>query len=152
MTVALGADHAGFALKESLKVFLKDRGYQIIDVGTHDETPVDYPDIAEALARSIHQGQALRGVLICGSGAGACIAVNKFKGIRASVCHDCYTAHQAVEHDDMNVLCLGARVIGEVLAKEIVGFFLEARFVPEQRYIRRLEKIEEFEKRWKETD
>lgn len=149
MKVAIGADHGGYRLKESLKAYLEEKGYDVIDVGAHDEAPTDYPDIARHLAEAILNKKAERGILICGSGAGASIAANKFPGIRASVCHDCYTAHQAVEHDHMNVLCLGARVIGQVLAQEIVLSFLQAEFKPEERYLRRLKKIEEIEAGWK---
>jgi len=152
MRVVIGADHGGYALKESLKEFLKTQGYEVIDEGAFDEAPSDYPDFARAVAKTIQKGEAERGILICGSGAGACIAANKFKGIRATVSHDCYTAHQAVEHDNVNVLCLGARVVGEMLAREIVLSFLKAEFKPEQKYLRRLQKIEEIEAEWKKTD
>lgn len=146
--VALAADHAGFHLKQELAERLDEAGYEVIDLGTHTDDPVDYPDIAEALAFSILQGTADRGVLICGSGAGAAIAANKVKGIRSSVAHDTYTAHQAVEHDDMNVLALGSRVIGSESAWELTQTFLNAEFTGEERHKRRLGKVLELEDRF----
>jgi ribose 5-phosphate isomerase B len=144
--VALGADHAGVELKQLLMDRLHDVGYLTVDVGTHGDTPVDYPDYAQAVARAIIDvGQAERGVLICGSGIGASIAVNKIPGIRGGLCHDTYSARQGVQHDDMNVLVLGARVIGHELAWEIVQTFLAARFSGEERHRRRLLKIEALE-------
>ena len=113
MRVAIGADHAGFQLKEDLAKLLADQGYAMLDMGTHSEAPVDYPDYAAAVGRAVREGRADRGVLVCGSGAGAAIAANKLKGVRAALAHDTYTAHQAVEHDDANVIALGSRVIGE---------------------------------------
>jgi RpiB/LacA/LacB family sugar-phosphate isomerase len=139
--VAVGCDHAGFSLKSTLVGFLRGRGTPVVDVGTMSRRAVDYPDYTERLCRAIQEGRADRGVMICGSGAGACIAANKMKGIRAALCHDHYTAHQAVEHDDANVLCLGSRVIGEALARDLVETFLEARFTGEARHRRRLEKV-----------
>jgi ribose 5-phosphate isomerase B len=144
-TVAVAADHAGLELKRLLAGFLNDRGYEVLDLGTHSTQPVDYPDIAAALAKSVKQGDAWRGVLICGSGVGASIAANKFSGVRAGLCHDSYSARQGVEHDDMNVLVLGARVIGTELAKDLAGTFLAARFSEEERHIRRLGKIRKLE-------
>jgi ribose 5-phosphate isomerase B len=141
MRIALSADHAGFELKQQLGAYLTRQGQEVIDLGTHSTAPVDYPDSAEAVAQAIFEGQVERGVIVCGSGAGASIAANKFPGIRAAVCHDTYTAHQAVEHDDLNVLCIGARVIGSALAREIVDAFLHARFSREERHQRRLNKI-----------
>src|SRR5215218_9536940 len=123
MRLALSADHAGFELKEQLGAYLTRHGHDVIDLGTHSTAPVDYPDSAGAVAQAMFEGQAERGVIVCGSGAGVSIAANKFPGIRAAVCHDTYTAHQAVEHDDMNVLCIGARVIGPALAADIVTAF-----------------------------
>ncbi len=145
MKVAIAADHGGFALKGRLMHVL-DAGHEVLDLGTHSEEPVDYPDYARALGRAILDGRAERGVLICGSGAGATIAANKMRGIRAALAHDTYTAHQMVEHDDVNVCCLGARVIGAELAAEIATVFLAARFTGEERHVRRLNKIAEIEK------
>lgn len=147
MRIAVSADHAGYLLKNELAAKLAQDGHEVIDLGTHSAAPVDYPDSAEAIALALRQGQAERGIIVCGSGAGVSIAANKFAGVRAAVCHDTYTAHQAVEHDDMNVLCLGARVIGPALAFELVNAFLGATFSGEPRHLRRLNKILEFEKR-----
>ena len=141
MPIALAADHAGFQLKQELLARLTQQGHAVIDLGTHSEAPVDYPDSAVAVGTALRQGQADRGIIVCGSGAGVSIAANKIPGIRAAVCHDTYTAHQAVEHDDMNVLCLGARVIGAALAFDLVHTFLGARFTGEERHQRRLNKI-----------
>ena len=145
MRVAIAADHGGFPLKGRLAQLLQDSGHEVVDLGTHSTEPVDYPDYSRALGRAILAGQAERGVLICGSGAGAAIAANKMRGIRAALAHDTYTAHQMVEHDDVNVCCLGARVIGDELAAEIVSVFLPARFTGEERHVRRLTKIAVFE-------
>src|SRR5690349_21446496 len=142
--IVLGADHRGFTLKDKLKNSLMSK-YKVIDVGTSSNDPVDYPDIAEAIAKEIQSGAAERGILICGSGVGACVAANKFKGIRAAICHDVFSAHQGVEDDDMNVLCLGGGIVGESLANEIIDSFLTAKFKPEERYIRRLEKVRKIE-------
>jgi len=141
MKLALAADHAGLDLKEELAVFLDRLGHSVEDLGTHSKDPVDYPDSARAVGEALTQGRAERGIVVCGSGAGVSIAANKIPGIRAAVCHDTYTAHQAVEHDDMNVLCLGARVVGCELAKEIASTFLAARFSGEARHQRRLDKL-----------
>ena len=146
MRIALAADHAGFELKEKMAAHLKGAGFEVMDLGTGDEEPVDYPDFALAIGKALREGRAERGILICGSGVGACVAVNKIKGIRAGLCHDTYSAHQGVEHDNINVLCLGARVIGEELAKELITAFLSAKFTGEERHRRRLAKIEEIEK------
>jgi ribose 5-phosphate isomerase B len=147
MRIAISADHAGFPLKQDLVAYLRQRGHDVLDLGTHSEAPVDYPDSAEAVAQALADGRGERGLLVCGSGAGVSIAANKFPGVRAAVCHDTYTAHQAVEHDDMNVLCIGARVVGPALACEIVNAFLGATFSGEGRHQRRLEKILAFEAR-----
>ena len=144
--MVVGADHAGFDLKELVARTLREEGHEVLDVGTDSHESVDYPDFAAALAAAVGEGRAERGILICGSGVGACIAANKIAGIRAGICHDSYSAHQAVEHDDMNVLCLGARVIGEALALELVRVFLAASFMPEERYKRRLAKVIALEK------
>ena len=148
MRLALSADHAGYHLKQELAAKLTQQGHEILDLGTQSLAPVDYPDSAEAVARSLRDGQAERGIIVCGSGAGVSIAASKFPGIRAAVCHDTYTAHQAVEHDDMNVLCLGARVVGPSLALELVTAFLAARFSGEDRHLRRLHKIADIEGRF----
>ncbi len=145
MRVAIGADHAGWQLKQQIVSFLAETGHEAVDLGTHGPEAVDYPDFAALVARQILDGSAERGVLICGSGVGVCVAANKFPGIRAGLCHDTYSAHQGVEHDDMNILVLGARVIGVELAKELLSHFLAARFSGETRHLRRLEKIREFE-------
>lgn len=141
MKIAIGSDHAGFALKELLKKELIDNDIEIFDVGTSSETPVDYPDFAKAVADAVTGHASNRGIVICGSGVGASIAANKVKGARASVCHDTYSAHQGVEHDDMNILVLGARVIGSALAQEIALVFCRAQFSQEERHRRRLEKV-----------
>lgn len=141
MRVALAADHAGFPLKGDVAEALRAGGHEVLDLGTHSTAPVDYPDSAAAVAAALREGRAERGVIVCGSGAGVSIAANKFPGIRAAVCHDTYTARQAVEHDDMNVLCLGARVIGPALARDLAAAFLGARFTGEDRHRRRLDKI-----------
>lgn len=147
MKTAIGSDHAGFELKTQLAKFLKDLGDEVVDVGTHGPEPVDYPDFAEAVAKAILDGRAQRGVLICGSGIGASVAANKIHGIRAGLCHDTYSAHQGVEHDDMNVLVLGARVIGIAMAEELVRAYAGARFTNEERHLRRLNKVKALEAR-----
>ncbi len=151
MKLAVSADHAGYTLKQELVALLVTQGHTVEDFGTHSTDPVDYPDSAEPVAAAVVQRRADRGIIVCGSGAGVSIAANKFPGVRAAVCHDTYTAHQAVEHDDMNVLCLGARVIGAALAHDIVAAFLGARFTGEPRHQRRLEKILAIERRFSEA-
>jgi RpiB/LacA/LacB family sugar-phosphate isomerase len=146
MRVAIGADHGGFALKARLVEALRQAGHEVVDLGTHSDEPVDYPDYARAVGRALLEGRAERGVLICGSGAGASIAANKMHGIRASLAHDTYTAHQMVEHDDVNVCCLGARVVGPELAAEIVTVFMNASFSGEERHLRRLKKVAALER------
>lgn len=141
MRIVMGADHAGFALKEELKKFVSGLGHEVVDVGTCDESPVDYPDFAVAVGTVILEGRAERGILICGSGVGASVAANKIAGIRAGLCHDTYSAHQSVEHDDTNVLVLGARIIGSEVARELVKAFLSAKFSHEERHQRRLDKV-----------
>ncbi|MDP2606863.1 MAG: ribose 5-phosphate isomerase B [Deltaproteobacteria bacterium] len=148
MRIAVGADHAGFDLKQILVAYLRHRGHEVIDVGTNSDDPVDYPDYAEAVSKVLLDGRAERGLLICGSGVGASVSANKIPGIRAAVCHDTYSARQGVEHDDMNILVLGARVIGIELARELVDNFLGAKFTGEERHRRRLEKIKALEKRY----
>ncbi len=146
MRVAIGADHAGFELKEHLKRTIADAGYSVLDLGTDSTESVDYPDFAAAVGRAILAGRADRGIVVCGSGAGAAIAANKLDGIRCAQATDTYTAHQAVEHDDINVVALAARVTGIALAEEIVLAYLEAEFIRDERFIRRLNKVLELEK------
>ena len=146
MKVAVGSDHGGFQLKTKLVAFLKEKGHEVLDVGIYSPEASDYPDAARAVSEAILRGDAERGILICGSGVGASVASNKFPGIRASLCHDTFSAHQGVEDDDMNVICLGERVIGTELAKEIVMTFLSARFSEGERFRRRLEKVKQIEK------
>lgn len=146
MKIAFASDHAGFQYKTILVKELQNAGYDMLDLGTHSEAPSDYPDHAASIALAIQNGQAERGILVCGSGVGVSVAANKFKGIRAGVCHDTYSAHQAVEHDDVNVLCIGERVVGIALAREIIKSFLNAHFTQEDRHQRRLEKILKIEK------
>ncbi|HUI68115.1 MAG TPA: ribose 5-phosphate isomerase B [Nitrospirota bacterium] len=146
MIIALGADHGGFPLKKVLAEYLRKLGETVADFGTNSEDAVDYPDYARAVAQAIRENNAERGILICGSGVGACVAANKFPGIRAAVCHDTFSAHQGVEDDNMNVLCLGARVVGPELAKEIVRIFLSATFSGAERHMRRLGKVADIEK------
>jgi ribose 5-phosphate isomerase B len=145
MQIILGCDHAGFPLKQVVQNVVRAAGHQVVDVGTDSTDPVDYPDIAERVGRAIVEGRAQRGILLCGSGVGACIAVNKIAGIYAGVCHDTYSAHQAVEHDDMNVLCLGARIIGSELAREVVQSYLSAEFSKDERHRRRVGKVRSME-------
>ena len=145
MRVAIGADHAGFKLKQELVGYLQGLGHKVIDLGTNSEDPVDYPDYAVAVGDAVLVGTAERGILICGSGVGASVAANKLKGIRAGLCHDTYSAHQGVEHDDMNVLVLGARVIGPALSNELANAFLHASFSGEERHVRRLNKVKALE-------
>ncbi len=148
MRIAVGADHGGFRLKVVIVDFLRKLGHQVSDLGTESEDPVDYPDYARAVSQEILSGQAERGVLICGSGVGACIAANKFPGVRAAVCHDTFSAAQGVGDDNMNVLCLGARVIGPELAKTIALAWISATFSGAERHRRRLAKIEAIEKEY----
>lgn len=148
MQVAIGGDHAGFELKQAVGRWLEQAGHTVVDVGTDSSAPVDYPDIAETVCRSILSIAGERGILICGSGVGASIAANKIPGIRAGLCHDVYSAHQGVEHDDMNVLVLGARVIGEATALELAQAFLGAKFTGEPRHRRRLDKVIAIEQRY----
>jgi RpiB/LacA/LacB family sugar-phosphate isomerase len=147
MRIVMGADHAGFALKQLLVEFVARLGHEVEDVGTYSESPVDYPDIAVAVASAITAGRADRGILLCGSGVGASVAANKVPGIRAGLCHDTYSAHQGVEHDDANVLVLGSRIIGTELAHELVKAYLAAEFSGEERHVRRLGKVNALDKR-----
>jgi RpiB/LacA/LacB family sugar-phosphate isomerase len=148
MRIAIGSDHAGFEMKRDLAGYLAKSGHELLDVGAFTNAPVDYPDIAEGVAQAVRNGQSDRGIVVCGSGAGAAIAACKFPGIRASVCHDTYSAKQAVEHDDLNVLCLGARVIGPELARLLADTFLAAAFSGDQRHMARLAKIDAIESRY----
>jgi ribose 5-phosphate isomerase B len=148
MKITIGADHAGFPLKQEVASHLREAGHEVIDLGTNSTDPVDYPDYAEAVGKSILDGTVKRAILICGSGVGASVAVNKMPGIRAGLCHDTYSAHQGVEHDNMNVLVLGARVIGVALAKELADNFLRAVFTNEERHVRRLNKVMSIEERY----
>jgi len=145
MKLVIGSDHAGFALKVAMGDFLRSLGHEVLDVGAFNENPSDYPDFAEAVGRAVLDGKAERGVLICGSGVGASVAANKLMGIRAGMCHDTYSARQGVEHDDINVLVLGSRVVGEKLAEDLVKAFLGAKFTSEERHVRRLGKIKALE-------
>ena len=148
MRIAVAADHAGFDLKQLLAQHAAQGGHDVADLGTNrPDQPDDYPDFAEALGRAVQRGEAERGILICGSGVGASIAANKLLGIRAGLCHDTYSAHQGVEHDDMNILVLGSRVIGSELARDIVDTFLCARFTGEERHARRLAKVKALDER-----
>ena len=148
MRIVIGSDHAGFELKEALSTFLRAAGHHLYDVGTDSLTPVDYPNFARALAEAVVSGHGERGVLLCGSGVGASVAANKVPGIRAAVCHDVYSAHQGVEHDDMNVLVLGARVVGTELAKDLAAAFVRATFSGEERHRRRLEEVKAIERHY----
>jgi len=141
MRIAIGSDHAGFELKSVLAKQLRELGHEVVDVGTNNTQPVDYPDFAEAVGKAVLDGRAERGVLICGSGVGASVAANKLRGIRAGLCHDTYSAHQGVEHDDMNILVLGARVIGQALAVDLMSTYIGAKFSNEERHVRRLNKV-----------
>jgi RpiB/LacA/LacB family sugar-phosphate isomerase len=149
MRIVVGADHAGFELKQNVAAGVRELGHEVQDVGTSSATqPDDYPDFAEAVGMAVRNHQADRGILICGSGVGASVAANKIPGIRAGLCHDTYSAHQGVEHDDMNVLVLGSRVIAAELAHELVRAFLGANFSGEERHARRLEKIKKLESKF----
>jgi len=151
MHIALAADHGGYPLKNIIKEHIECLGHSVIDLGTDSEKSVDYPDYAEKIGGCITSGQAERGIILCGSGVGACIAANKIVGIYAGVCHDTYSAHQGVEHDNMNVLCLGARIVGAELAKELVQAFLAAKFSGDvERHVRRVNKIYRLEKKVRE--
>ena len=148
MKIAIGADHAGFELKEQVKALLLELQHEVLDLGTHNTEPVDYPDFAEAVGLAVRDGKAERGILVCGSGVGASVAANKIPGVRAGLCHDHYSAHQGVEHDDMNVLVMGGRVIGESVALELVSAFVDSKYTAEDRHQRRLEKVKAIEGRY----
>lgn len=147
MRIAVGSDHGGLPLKETVLFTVKNSGHDVIDLGTFTYESVDYPDYAEKVGNAILDGQADRGIVICGSGVGACIAANKIKGVFAATCHDTYSAHQGVEHDNMNVLCLGGRIIGTELAADIVRAFLSVNFLNTGNYLRRFNKVKALEKR-----
>lgn len=148
MKIALAGDHAGYSLKERLRAHLEARGHDVLDLGAHDRAPSDYPDHAEAAARAVLEGRAERAILVCGSGVGVAAAANKVPGVVAGLCHDHYSAHQGVEHDAMNVLALGARIVGEALAFEIAEAFLAARFDGAERHARRVAKVRALEARF----
>jgi ribose 5-phosphate isomerase B len=142
MKLVIAADHAGFPLKEEVRAYLAKSGHEVVDLGAFNAEPSDYPDFAERVGEAIKKGVASRGILICGSGVGVCIAANKIPGIRAGMCHDTYSAHQGVEHDDMNVVVMGARIIGPALAFEVVHAFVKAEFIAkEERFVRRFKKV-----------
>jgi RpiB/LacA/LacB family sugar-phosphate isomerase len=147
MKLVVGSDHAGFQLKNEMASLLKSLGHDVLDVGAYDEKPSDYPDFAEAVGRAVLDGRAERGVLICGSGVGASVAANKLVGIRAGMCHDTYSAHQGVEHDNINVLVMGSRVVGVKLAEDLVKAYLGAQFTHEERHMRRLAKVKALEEK-----
>jgi ribose 5-phosphate isomerase B len=148
MKVVIGSDHAGFQLKNAMGDLLRLMGNEVLDVGAFNENPSDYPDFAEAVGRAVLDGKAERGVLVCGSGVGASVAANKLPGIRAGMCHDTYSAHQGVEHDNINVLVLGSRVIGVALAQDLVRAFMGAKFSNEERHVRRLGKVKALEAKY----
>ena len=147
MRLVLGSDHAGYELKQEIAAELRGLGHEVVDIGTDSTAPVDYPDFAEAVGRGVVAGRGERGILFCGSGVGASVAANKIRGIRAAVCHDTYSAHQGVEHDDMNVLVLGGRIVGPALARDLVRAYLAASFSGEERHVRRLQKVKALESR-----
>ncbi|MBJ9161731.1 ribose 5-phosphate isomerase B [Citrobacter farmeri] len=141
MQIVIGSDHAGFQLKQELIQWLQQAGHQINDIGSYNPDPVDFPDIAYAVCSKVREENGLRGILVCGTGVGAVIAANKVKGIRAAVCHDVHSAHQAVEHDDVNVMCIGAQIVGPWLARDLIDAFLQATFVQDADFVRRVEKL-----------
>jgi ribose 5-phosphate isomerase B len=145
MRIVVGSDHAGFALKQELLPWLREQGHEIEDAGSFDPAPVDFPDIARKIADAIVSGRAERGLMVCGTGVGAAIGANKMKGIRAAVCHDVHSAHQSVEHDDVNVMCLGAQIVGPWLARDLIAAWLAARFSTAEEYRRRVAKLAEMD-------
>jgi ribose 5-phosphate isomerase B len=149
MKLVIGSDHAGLSLKQLISGELQQQGHDVLDVGTFSSEPSDYPDFAQLVGEAVIAGRGERGILVCGSGVGVSVAANKIPGVRAAVCHDTYSAHQGVEHDDMNVLVLGGRIIGTALAHELVTAFVGARFSGEERHVRRLEKVKALEKRYR---
>jgi ribose 5-phosphate isomerase B len=148
MRIAVGGDHAGFPLKGTVVSALKAMGHEVTDYGTYDSNPVDFPDITRTVCEAVVSGEVERAIMVCGTGVGACIAANKIPGIRASVCHDIYSAHQCVEHDDVNVMCVGAQIIGPVLVVELLESFLKAKFSTEEEFRRRVEKLNEMERQY----
>jgi ribose 5-phosphate isomerase B len=152
MRLVVGGDHAGFPLKGPVVDTLRSWGYEVVDVGTDNPNPVDFPDIAELVCDAVRRGEAERGIMVCGTGVGASIAANKFRGIRAALCHDVYSAHQSVEHDDVNVLCIGAQIVGDKLAFDLLRAFLEAEYSPDEEYRQRVAKLIELENRWATPD
>src|ERR1700737_1315014 len=148
MKIVIGSDHAGFEMKNAMGDLLRSLGHSVLDVGAFNENPSDYPDFAEAVGKALLEGKGERGLLVCGSGVGVSVAANKIPGIRAGLCHDTYSAHQGVEHDDMNVLVLGSRIIGAELAHELIRSFLAAKFSGEERHARRLEKVKKIESKF----
>jgi ribose 5-phosphate isomerase B len=154
MKLVIGSDHAGFALKEEVRAYLAKAGHEVADLGAYSgDNPDDYPDFAEKVGEALKRGDAPRGILICGSGVGLCVAANKIPGIRAGMCHDTYSAHQGVEHDDMNVCVLGARIIGSALAFEVVDRFVGAKFIgTEERFVRRFKKVLAIEAKYQRVD
>ncbi|MFC3284798.1 ribose 5-phosphate isomerase B [Litchfieldella rifensis] len=141
MKIVVGSDHAGFPLKATVVAYIESLGHEVVDVGSHDDQPVDFPDIAKDVTSLVMSGQADRGLMVCGTGVGASIAANKVKGIRAAVCHDIHSAHQCVEHDDVNVMCIGAQIVGAWLANDLIKAFLEAEFSTDEEFRRRVEKL-----------
>jgi len=153
MKLVIASDHAGFPLKEEVRAYLAKAGHEVVDLGAYNTEPSDYPDFAEKVGLALKQGIAPRGILICGSGVGVCVAANKIPGVRAGMCHDTYSAHQGVEHDDMNVCVLGARIIGSALAFEVVDRFIAAKFIAnEERFVRRFNKVLTIEARYQRKD
>lgn len=146
-TIVVGSDHAGFTLKWAVVEVIRELGYEVIDVGSYSPDPVDFPDIGAALCAAIRDGRAKRGIMVCGTGVGAAIAANKVKGIRAAVCHDVHSAHQSVEHDDVNVMCIGAQIVGPWLARDLLTAFLGAEFSATEECVRRVAKLADLEKR-----
>ncbi|WP_413733911.1 ribose 5-phosphate isomerase B [Sodalis sp. RH21] len=145
MNIVIGSDHAGYHLKQELTHWLRAAGHQVDDIGSHTPDPVDFPDIAHAVCSKVRVDALLRGILVCGTGVGAVIAANKINGIRAAVCHDVHSAHQGVEHDDVNVMCVGAQIVGPWLARDLIDAFLQARFVQDEDFVRRVEKLNRLE-------
>jgi ribose 5-phosphate isomerase B len=141
MRLVIGSDHAGWLLKQTVIDHLRSLGHEVTDVGSYDDKPVDFPDIARSVAREVTSGGAARGIMVCGTGVGASIAANKMKGIRAAVCHDVHSAHQSVEHDDVNIMCIGAQIIGPWLAKDLISAFMAAEFSTEEDFRRRVAKL-----------
>ncbi|KFB09235.1 ribose 5-phosphate isomerase B [Nitratireductor basaltis] len=146
MKIVIGSDHAGFPLKAHVIETIKALGHEVLDVGSHDAEPVDFPDIAKLVTGAIQSGEAERGVMVCGTGVGASIAANKVKGIRAAVCHDVHSAHQSVEHDDVNIMCIGAQIVGPWLASDLIKAYLEAEFSTSEEFRRRVEKLHEMDR------